>query len=81
MNARLKDASLSLAAKCPVIAKEWNYEKNDDLRPEDVSAKSNMKVWWRCSFCGKEWQASICNRTRARKMPSGCRDCKRKKLA
>lgn len=37
---------VSLAEARPDLAKEWNYEKNGDLRPEDVSCGSNKKVWW-----------------------------------
>ena len=40
----------------PEIAAEWNYEKNGDLKPDQVTAKSEKRVWWRCSNCGKEWQ-------------------------
>ena len=42
----------------PKIAKEWDYEKNGDLRPEDYTGGSNKKVWWRCSR-GHSWLAEI----------------------
>ena len=29
----------------PDIAKEWDYEKNHPLKPEDVTPHSNKKVW------------------------------------
>ena len=41
-----KKKFVSLAEARPDLAKEWNYEKNGDLRPEDVSCGSNKKVWW-----------------------------------
>ena len=44
------------------IAKEWNYEKNGDLKPENVSPNSNKKVWWICPK-GHEYQSVISNRT------------------
>ena len=47
----LQTANLALAA-------EWNYDKNDGLTPENVTANNNKKVWWRCQE-GHEWQASI----------------------
>lgn len=65
---------VSLAEARPDLAKEWNYEKNGDLRPEDVSYGSNKKVWWKLpydvpddypveSLRGKhfnfEWQAKV----------------------
>lgn len=31
---------VSLAEKRPDLAKEWNYEKNGNLRPEDVTVNS-----------------------------------------
>ncbi len=45
----------------PTLAKEWNYEKNGDLKPYDVVPNSNKKVWWKCSK-GHEWQTAIVNR-------------------
>ena len=45
----------------PNLAKEWNYEKNADLTPDNVTPGSNKKVWWECSK-GHEWQAVIKNR-------------------
>lgn len=38
-----------LAFKFPDIAKEWNYEKNNKLKPDEVTAHSNKKVWWKCA--------------------------------
>lgn len=55
----------------PALAIEWNYEKNGDLKPEDVTANNGKKVWWRCSK-GHEWQAKIYHRNNG----SGCPICK-----
>lgn len=54
----------------PILAKEWNYEKNQGLTPADVMANSGIKVWWRCSR-GHEWQATISNRNYG----TGCPAC------
>lgn len=43
---KVKRKFVSLADERPDLAKEWNYEKNGDLKPEDVSYGSNKKVWW-----------------------------------
>ena len=59
----------------PILAKEWNYEKNDGLTPVDVMPNSNKKVWWKCPK-GHEWQASIADRNRGR----GCPYCIGKKV-
>ena len=60
----------SLAQSNPDIAKEWNYEKNGDLKPTNVVAGSNIKVWWKCEK-GHEWQSTVCHRVSA----VGCPYC------
>ena len=54
----------------PTLAKEWNYEKNDGLTPDEVMPNSNKKVWWKCQK-GHEWQAVISNRNNG----NGCPYC------
>ena len=56
----------------PNLANEWNYKKNKPLLPENVSAHSNTKVWWKCSVCGHEWEAKVANRAKG----DGCPNCK-----
>lgn len=51
-----------LATTHPKLAKEWNYEKNKPLRPNQIKAGSNQSVWWKCAK-GHEWIAKIGNRT------------------
>jgi len=58
----------------PILAKEWNYEKNGNLKPEDFKANSGKKVWWKCSL-GHEWQATIDHRNNG----SGCPICAKEK--
>ena len=58
---------VSLAEARPDLAAEWNYEKNENLRPEDVAANNHKKVWWlqydvnpvTKKLVKLEWQASI----------------------
>ncbi len=57
-----------LATVNPKLAKEWNYEKNGELKPNMVMANSGKKVWWICNK-GHEWEASIDNRSRGRDCP------------
>lgn len=52
----------------PNLVKEWNYEKNGDLKPEDFTVSSSKKIWWKCSK-GHEWQSTIYNRTNGRGCP------------
>ena len=54
----------------PNLASEWNYEKNGDLRPENISVRNGKRVWWKCSQ-GHEWQAIISNRSAG----NGCPFC------
>lgn len=58
-----------LASLYPLVAVEWHPDKNGDLKPSDVTAKSNQKVWWLCSNCGYEWQAKVYHRTDGRSCP------------
>ena len=58
----------SLLFSNPEVAKEWNYEKNGNLKPEHVSANSGKKVWWTCSK-GHEWKAVISNRNKGHGCP------------
>ena len=60
-----------LAALYPEIAAEWDYNKNGDLTPSTVAARSNKKVWWICKNGGHNWAASIYHRTSG----SGCPFC------
>ncbi len=59
-----------LASARPDIAKEWNYSKNEDLLPTQVTLNSGKKVWWLCSR-GHEWQSIIANRVKG----NGCPTC------
>jgi len=52
----------------PTLASEWNYEKNMDLKPENFTANSGEKVWWKCDK-GHEWQATIASRNNGRNCP------------
>lgn len=61
----------SLIDTHPEIEKEWNYDKNNDLLPEEVTSTSAVRAWWQCSK-GHEWQVSIDSRTRYK---TGCPIC------
>ena len=52
----------------PDVAAEWNYEKNNGLRPSDVTYGSAKKVWWRCEK-GHEWETQVRTRTRGKGCP------------
>ena len=68
-----KESSILLVN--PQIAKEWNYEKNGELKPEQFAAYSKKKVWWKCKH-GHEWQEIISNRSKN----VGCPYCAGKRV-
>lgn len=57
-----------LATINPILASDWNYKRNGDLKPEDFMTGSNQTVWWKCKK-GHEWQATIVNRNKGRGCP------------
>ena len=61
-----------LSSKNPLLAREWNYERNGLLKPDDVTQGSSKKVWWKC-VRGHEWEDSINHRSSGR----GCPVCNR----
>jgi hypothetical protein len=66
----------TLAEANPELAAEWDYEKNYPLTPDDVTAGSGKKVWWRCCK-DHSWQAHIFNRARGdrARRGRGCSKC------
>ena len=60
-----------LAKVNPELAKEWNYEKNEDFTPFDVTCGSNKKVWWVCKN-GHEWESQVSNRNAGNGCPYCC---------
>ncbi len=61
-----------LATVHPELAAEWS-EKNYQLIPNMVTAKSNKEVIWRCKY-GHEWKARVADRTEGH----GCPECSRR---
>ena len=63
----------------PEIAREWKKERNGDLKPTDVIASSNKRVWRKCKE-GHEWSGLIANRARKGKADPGCPYCSGRKV-
>lgn len=61
----------SLVFKFPEIAAEWDYERNGDIRPSDVSSGSHDTFSWICAKCGHQWFSKVNDRTQG----SGCALC------
>lgn len=51
----------NLSVKNPSLASEWNYARNFNLTPEQVTSGSTKKVWWVCKY-GHEWETTISHR-------------------
>jgi len=60
----------NLAAVNPALAKEWNFKKNGEIRPENITPNSNVKFWWICNK-GHEWRAQPSCRIKG----AGCPYC------
>lgn len=66
-----------LATVNPELASQWNYKKNGNLKPEDVTVGSGKKVWWLYPYddfitnkhFDFEWQATIDSRNRGNGCP------------
>ena len=54
----------------PALAAQWHPALNDGLTPAEVTRYSSKKVWWLCPDCGREWQASVANRSRGTGCPA-----------
>lgn len=64
-----------LATLRPDVAEEWHPTRNS-FGPHEVPKASRERVWWMCSFCGREWDAVIKNRTSRN---TGCPSCRGRK--
>lgn len=58
----------------PEIAKEWDYEKNGELKPDEVTCHSSQKVWWICPN-GHSYKSSVSHKVDGR----GCPKCSKEK--
>lgn len=61
----------------PELMKEWNWNKNNNagIYPTKITKGINKKVWWQCSICNHEWQATVGSRAGSQKC--GCPQCKK----
>ena len=65
-----------LAAVYPELAKQWDFERNGKLTPQDVFPGTVKKVWWKCAQ-GHHWRAAVSSRTHAQ---TGCPYCAGKEV-
>ena len=65
-----------LATLYPDIAAQWDETKNGTLRPSNVTADSNRRVWWKCEK-GHSCRAVIAQRVQR---GDGCPYCANRKV-
>ena len=59
-----------LASINPELAAQWDYEKNGDITPEDVTRSSGFEAWWKCEN-GHSWKRRVADRANG----AGCPYC------
>ena len=69
-----------LATVNPDVLKIWDYEKNVDVSPEEVTEYSHTKIWWKCEK-GHSWQIPLYVVTMSNTASSGCPYCYGRKVA
>ena len=67
-NRKVKKGYNDLETLYPELAKEWHPDKNDALKPSQITPGSSIKVWWKCPQ-GHEWIAPISNRSHGANCP------------
>lgn len=58
------------ASLYPVLASEWDYEKNT-LKPSEITYGSNRKIWWKCPNGHDSYLATVTERRHG----AGCNIC------
>jgi len=60
----------SFAGRFPAIAAEWHPTRNRPLAPDQVTAGSSKRVWWRCASVPIHvWQGKVAQRARGQRCP------------
>lgn len=72
---KLKEQSLATAF--PLIAKEWDYEKNYPLTPDMIYSGTCESYWWKCEK-GHNWKSQVKART---SRGQGCFKCHASKIS
>ena len=72
VNAKRIQKKGSFADNFPERAKDWDYEKNGEVLPTQVTAGSNIEVYWKCHVCGYEWKGMVISHAKAK---YSCQKC------
>lgn len=72
-NRKVMRGENDFASVYPELLGEWDYRKNAEISPDDVTYQSRRKVWWICAR-GHSWKAEIFQRVNT---GTGCPVCAR----
>lgn len=53
----------------PALAKDWHPTLNGNQKPDEIISRSGKIVWWKCSYCGHEFQKKVVQRVLYPKCP------------
>lgn len=53
------------------LSEQFDYELNNNMKPEEFSYELNKKINWKCNICDHRWSATI----RDRVNDNGCPNC------
>ncbi len=45
----------------PDLAGEWDYDKNQETRPDQLAVNAHNKAWWKCNK-GHSWHVNVYSR-------------------
>ncbi|QIG62564.1 protein of unknown function DUF4379 [Sporosarcina phage Lietuvens] len=65
---RKVDETNSLKVMRPDMLQEWDFSKNTEVSPEEITACSGISVWWVCAD-GHTWKSKVSNRYNGSKCP------------
>ena len=68
-----------LATVNPEVLKIWDYEKNTDISPVEITEFSKRKAWWKCEK-GHSWNQIVYAVTISKAESSGCPVCYGKRV-
>jgi len=67
------DRERSFGALHPHLLEEWHPTRNRGVDPFAIKPGSERRLWWRCAYCGRDWQAPPMSRRRS--LRGGCTTC------
>ena len=59
----------------PELKQDYDFSKNTNINPDELSVTSNIPVWWLCKKCAYEWQTSPNSRVIATEYGYKIRNC------